>query len=104
MPDQSTLTTLAPLVVGPGAAVVVLLVVLYGLYSLAVSHMLPLIKTLAERHLAQIDALIKAQQEEGKAVAKALTAIDKRLGYIEQKMIGGDTNSGVVDGPGSSRR
>ena len=102
MPDQSTLTTLAPLIVGPGAAVVVLLVVLYGLYSLAVSHMLPLIKTLAERHLKQIDELIKAQQVEGKAVASALSAIDKRLAYIEAKMHG-DTNSGVsVDG--ASRR
>ena len=102
MPEESTLTTLAPLVVGPGAAVVVLMAVLYGLYSLAVSHMLPLITIFGERHLAQIDALIKAQQVEGKAVASALSAIDKRLAYIEAKMHG-DTNSGVsVDG--ASRR
>jgi len=88
---------IAPLLVGPGAAVVVLLVVLYGLYALAVQHLLPLVKSLADRHLAQIDALIKAQQEEGKAVAKALNTIDKRLAYIEAKFHG-DTNSGV-DGP-----
>ena len=97
------INTIAPLLVGPGAAVLVLLVVLYGLYTLAVSHILPLIKTLADRHLKQIDELIKAQQEEGKAVAKALTAIDKRLGYIEARFHG-DTNSGIVDGPGASRR
>ena len=99
------INTIAPLLVGPGAAVLVLLVVLYGLYTLAVSHILPLIKTLADRHLKQIDELIKAQQEEGKAVAKALTAIDTRLGYIEAKMHGDtNTNTGAHDDPAISRR
>jgi hypothetical protein len=97
------INTIAPLLIGPGAAVIVLMVVLYGLYSLAIKHLIPLASALAERHLAQIDALIQAQQEEGKAVAKALSTIDKRLAYIEAKMHG-DTNTGAQDGPSSSRR
>jgi hypothetical protein len=89
--------SLAPYLAGPGAAVIVLLVVLAGLYQLAVSHAMPLVQALGKRHLDQIDVMIATQREEGKAVAKALQTIDRRLARLE-----GVTDAGVlIPNPGA---
>ena len=88
---QTDPSSLAPLLAGPAAAVVVLMAVLYGLYLLVVRHCIPLAARLGDRHLAQIDAMIAGQREEGKAFAKALASIDRRLARIE-----GLTDSGVI--------
>lgn len=81
--DPSTLASLIPLLAGPGAAVIVLVLVLWGLYSLAVAHIMPLIGALAKRHLDQIDELIKVQRAEGAAITKTLSSIDRRLARLE---------------------
>lgn len=83
--------SLAPMLAGPGSAVLVLMAVLYGLYLLAVKHFMPLASKLGERHLGQIDKMIENQREEGKAFAKALASIDKRLARLE-----GATDVGVI--------
>jgi hypothetical protein len=74
---------LAPYLAGPGAAVIVLLLVLGGLYQLIVKHGLPLVSALGKRHLDQIDTLISVQRDEGRAIAKALQTIDRRLARLE---------------------
>ena len=84
-------SALAPLLAGPASAVVVLVLVLWGLYSLVVKHFLPLGATLGKRHLDQIDELIKNQRAESNAITKTLTSIDRRLARLE-----GLTDSGVV--------
>jgi hypothetical protein len=84
---------LAPYLAGPGAAVIVLMAILYGLYKLAVSHGIPLISSLGKRHLDQIDTMISVQREESKVIAKALNTIDRRLARLE-----GHTDAGVYTG------
>ncbi len=51
MPDAETVSALAPLFAGPGAAVLVLLAVLIGLYIIVVKHGIPLVAALGKRHL-----------------------------------------------------
>jgi hypothetical protein len=88
---------LAPYLAGPGAAVIVLMTVLYGLYRLVISHFVPLAATLGKRHLDQIDALIANQRAEGAAFAKTLSSIDRRLARLE-----GFTDAGsFVPNPGA---
>jgi hypothetical protein len=88
---------LAPYLAGPGAAVIVLMTVLYGLYRLSISHVVPLVASLGKRHLDQIDVMIATQREEGKAVAKALQTIDRRLARLE-----GVTDAGAfIPNPGA---
>ena len=97
MMAQADLTSLVPYLAGPGAAVIVLMAVLYGLYRLAISHIVPLVASLGKRHLDQIDVMIATQREEGKAVAKALQTIDRRLARLE-----GATDAGVfIPNPGA---
>jgi len=76
-------TTIAPYLAGPGAAVVVLVLLLIGLYSIVVKHFVPLASTLGKRHLDQIDALIANQKAESNAITKTLASIDRRLARIE---------------------
>ena len=86
---QADLTSVAPYLAGPGAAVIVLMAVLAGLYKLVVGHGMPLVQALGKRHLDQIDAMISVQRDEGKAIAKALQTIDRRLARLEGLTDGG---------------
>lgn len=83
MAAQADLSTLAPMLAGPGAAVIVLVLVLWGLYTLAVKHLVPLAAAMGKRHLDQIDELIKVQRAEGNAITKTLASIDRRLARLE---------------------
>jgi hypothetical protein len=89
MPDAETMSAIAPYLSGPGAAVVVLLAVLAGLYSVAVRHFVPLVAALGKRHLDQIDSLLLIQREESKVITKTLSSIDRRLARIEDLTDGG---------------
>ena len=95
--------SLAPYLAGPGAAVIVLMVVLWGLYALVVKHFMPLASRLGDRHLAQIDKMIESQRDESKAVSKALSAIEKSLGAVDRRLarLEGSTDVGLVPNPGA---
>ena len=80
---QADMTSLAPYLAGPGAAVVVLVLVLWALYSLVVKHAVPLAAALGKRHLDQIDSLIANQKAESTAITKTLASIDRRLARLE---------------------
>lgn len=80
---QTDVTSLAPYLAGPGAAVIVLVLVLWGLYTLVVRHFMPLAAALGKRHLDQIDSLIANQKAESNAITKTLASIDRRLEYLE---------------------
>jgi hypothetical protein len=82
--DPLTATaTLAPYLAGPGAAVLVLMLVLVGLYIIVVKHLVPLVGAMGKRHLDQIDALIANQRAESSAITKTLASIDRRLARLE---------------------
>lgn len=91
-------TSLAPLLAGPASAVVVLVMVLWGLYALSVKHFLPLASRAIDRHLTQIDKLIETQRDESKAIAKALGAIERSLGGVDRRLarLEGLTDSGAL--------
>jgi len=90
--------SLAPYLAGPGAAVVVLMAVLWGLYALVVKHFMPLAAKAVDRHLGQIDKLIETQRDESKGVLKALASIDKRLARLEG---GTDVSGFIIPNPGA---
>ena len=62
-------SSLAPYLAGPGAAVVVLVLVLWGLYVIVVKHLIPLASRAIDRHLSQIDRLVEGQRDESKVRA-----------------------------------
>jgi len=97
MPDAETVTAIAPYFTGPGAAVLCLLLVLFGLYVLVVKHFVPLIAAFGKRHLDQIDQLIANQKAEGSAITKTLASIDRRLARLEGLTDGG----ALVANPGA---
>lgn len=90
MISESDVAGLAPYLAGPGAAVIVLMAVLYGLYRLVVGHAVPLVSALGKRHLDQIDLMLSSRQAESVAIMKTLSSIDRRLARIE-----GLTDAGV---------
>lgn len=84
--SAETVEALAPYLAGPGAAVFVLLFILFGAGWILVRQVIPLMNKFGERHLEQIDRLITNQQEEAKTIARALSSLDKRLALLEQRL------------------
>ena len=94
-------SSLAPLLAGPAAAVVVLVLVLWGLYVIVVKHLIPLASRAIDRHLSQIDRLVEGQRDESKGILKALAAIEKSLGGVDRRLarLEGITDAGQLISP-----
>jgi len=83
--------SLAPYLASPGAAVLVLLLVGGAAYRLLVQILIPMMGKAVDRHMNQIDELIKVQKAESKAITATLSSIDRRLARLE-----GLTDSGAI--------
>lgn len=89
--------SLAPLLAGPASAVLVLLLVGGAAYRLVVQLLLPMMGRAIDRHMNQIDELIKVQKAESKAITNTLASIDRRLARLE-----GLTDAGAfIPNPGA---
>ena len=87
-------SSLAPLLAGPASAVAVLLLVGGAAYRHAVQILLPMVGKAIDRHMNQIDELIKVQKTESKAITNTLASIDRRLARLE-----GLTDAGQLISP-----
>lgn len=85
--------TLAPLLSGPASAVAVLVGVGIGVYRIVAQMLIPLLSRAVDRHLGQIDELLKNQKAESKAITQTLASIDRRLARLEDL-----TDSRRIDG------
>lgn len=74
--------TLAPLLTGPGSAVLVLLGVIFGVYRVTVRYLVPMVSRIADRHLAVCDALIDKIGN----IDRSIGIIDHRLKRIESAL------------------
>lgn len=84
---MADLTALAPYFAGPGAAVIVLLVVLGALYRLVVVYGMPFVQGVADRHLNQIDQMLKQHQEDSVRQGDALRALHADVTDIHRRII-----------------
>lgn len=96
-------SVILPYLVGPGAAVVCLLIVGAALYRLVVVHFIPMASHAVDRHLRQIDAIIDSQRVEAQQTAKALSSLDKAVRALERRIAQADGGTGWgSDGDGGS--
>ena len=77
-----TLEGIAPYLAGPGAGLLVCILVGMGVYKLLVSKVLPLIEGAVNRHLSQVDRMIERHSEEHSAIVKAIQDLQP-CGYSE---------------------
>lgn len=77
---------IAPYFAGPAAAVLCLLLVLFGLWRASVTYLVPMAQAAINRHLGQIDQMIAIQREEGKRIGDALQAQLALLTHIDKKL------------------
>jgi hypothetical protein len=89
--------TLAPYLAGPGAAVIICVLVGYVAYHILMKVFLPLFKASIERHFAQIDAMMSRHDEAHAKIMDGLTALGQKIGSSQCKYVNGatdwDTNS-----------
>jgi len=93
MIGQIDLVAVAPLLSGPASAVAVLVGVGVAAYRIIAQMLIPLLSRAVDRHLSQIDELLRNQKAESNAIAKTLASIDRRLARLEDL-----TDSRRIDG------
>ena len=71
--------TLAPYLAGPGAAVIICVLVGYVAYHILMKVFLPLFKASIERHFAQIDAMMSRHDEAHAKIMDGLTALEQKI-------------------------
>jgi len=62
-------------------------------YRIVAQMLIPLLSRAVDRHLGQIDELLKNQKAESKAITATLASIDRRLARLEDL-----TDSRRIDG------
>ena len=72
--------TLAPYLAGPGAAVIICVLVGYVAYHILMKVFLPLFKASIERHFNQIDAMMSRHDEAHAKIIEGLTALGEKVG------------------------
>ena len=81
--------TLAPYLAGPGAAVIICVLVGYVAYHILMKVFLPLFKASIERHFAQIDAMMSRHDEAHAKIMDGLTALQEKIGSSQCKYVNG---------------
>ena len=71
------------MVLGPFGALVVLCVVIYGIYSLGVKHLLPMLSSAVDRHLDQVDRMLEEHKEDREIFKQTIEKIVDRLDKVE---------------------
>lgn len=76
--------TMLPYLAGPAGAVFALLVVIYGLYKLADTRLIPVVEKFIGRHLEQIDRLIASHDRDREVWAEGLTAVRHDIEHVRE--------------------
>jgi hypothetical protein len=71
------------MVLGPFGALAVLCVVIYGIYSLGVKHLLPMLSSAVDRHLDQVDRMLEEHKEDREIFKQTIEKIVDRLDKVE---------------------
>ena len=87
---MESLATVAPYLAGPGAGLLVCVLVGLGGYKLTSDKILPLVEGAVARHLDQIDTMMRQHADEHRAILSAVEAIREDLARAR-----GDTSPGV---------
>jgi len=70
-------------VLGLFGALATMAVVLYGLYSVGVKHLLPILKGSIDRHLDQVDQMLLSHAEDRTIFKQTIEKIVDRLDKVE---------------------
>ena len=86
-----TIEAIAPLLAGPAAAVLVMVMVLAAVYQVTTKQLIPLASSWVDRHLWSLDYLVKGIREDNAAMLASMTS-------LESKIDPDVTNPGIIHG------
>ena len=86
-----TLESIAPLLAGPAAAVLVMMLVFAAVYQVTTKQLIPLASSWVDRHLSSLDDLVKGNREDHAAMIASLNRIESK---IDRDV----TNPGIING------
>jgi hypothetical protein len=90
-----TIEGLAPYLAGPGAGLLICVMVGAGVYKLLRDAVVPMIERSIERHLAQVDEMSRNHSTEHMRILDACDKIDRKVGGVLGRMDRTVTDHGV---------
>jgi hypothetical protein len=74
-----TLEAIAPYLAGPGAGLIICLLVGLGVYKLLRDLVVPMVQRGIDRHLDQVDAMMKQHSTEHTKIIEGLDALNAKI-------------------------
>jgi len=75
-----TLEALAPYLAGPGAGLIICLLVGLGVYKLLRDMIVPMVQQAINRHLDQVDSMMQQHSTEHERIIQGLDALNSKIG------------------------
>jgi hypothetical protein len=75
-----TLEALAPYLAGPGAGLIICLLVGLGVYKLLRDMIVPMVQQAINRHLDQVDSMMQQHSTEHERIIQGLDALNNKIG------------------------
>lgn len=75
-----TLEALAPYLAGPGAGLIICLLVGLGVYKLLRDMIVPMVQQAINRHLDQVDSMMQQHSTEHTKIIEGLDALNNKIG------------------------
>lgn len=75
-----TLEALAPYLAGPGAGLIICLLVGLGVYKLLRDMIVPMVQQAIKRHLDQVDSMMQQHSTEHERIIQGLDALNNKIG------------------------
>jgi hypothetical protein len=75
-----TLEALAPYLAGPGAGLIICLLVGLGVYKLLRDMIVPMVQQAINRHLDQVDSMMQQHSAEHERIIQGLDALNNKIG------------------------
>lgn len=75
-----TLEAIAPYLAGPGAGLIICLLVGLGVYKLLRDMIVPMVQQAINRHLDQVDSMMQQHSTEHERIIQGLDALNNKIG------------------------
>ena len=83
---MESFVALAPILAGPASAAVSLLIIIYGIYRIVDTRVVPVLESVVKRHLAQVDRLITSHDKDREVLGEGLLNLRKDVDTMSHDM------------------
>lgn len=93
---ESVILPILGIATGPGGAVAVLLLILFGIYKMVTMHAFPILKSYIKQNQENLERIMEDHKEDRKAFEAAILGLSKRQDRFEEDLTDVKVNIQII--------